>query len=58
MNNAHDRTWNRARKSKTWKMRHTHCWTWNIARNLTNEENEKLTWKDLECGEKTEKRAK
>ena len=29
---------------KTSKMRHKHCMTWNMARKLTNEENEKLTW--------------
>ena len=39
-------------------MRHTHCRTWNMARKLTNEENEKLTLQDLGYGEKTEKRVK
>ena len=31
-----------ARKLKTWKMRHKHSMTWNMARKLTNEENEKI----------------
>ena len=29
-------------------MRNVLCRTWNMARKVTNEENEKLTWKDLE----------
>ena len=37
---------------KQWKKRHTHCRTWNMARKLTNEENENLTWQELEYGEK------
>ena len=31
-------------EKKKWKMRHTHCRTWNMAKKLTNEENEKLKW--------------
>ena len=37
---------------KTGKMSHTHCRTWNMVRNLTNMENEKLTWQDMKYGEK------
>ena len=37
---------------KRFKMRHTHCRTWNMARKLTNDENENLTWQVLEYGEK------
>jgi hypothetical protein len=29
-------------------MRNKHCMTWNMARKLKNEENEKLTWEDQE----------
>ena len=52
MRNAHCRTWSMVRKLKTQEMRHTDCRTWNMARKLTNEENEKLTWQDLESCEK------
>ena len=37
---------------ETQKMRDTHCRTCTMARKLTNQENENLTWKDLEYGEK------
>ena len=40
------------KSEKTMKMRHTHCRTWNMARKLTNEENENLTWEELEYGKK------
>ena len=30
----------------------THCRTWNMARKMTNQENEKLTWQDMKYGEK------
>ena len=43
---------------KTWKMRNKKCMTWNMARKVKNEENEKCSLQDLEYGEKTEKRAK
>jgi hypothetical protein len=32
---------------------HTHCRTWNMARNPKNVENEKCTLQDLEYGKKT-----
>ena len=37
---------------KTWKMKIAHCRTWNMARKLTKNENQKLTWQDLEYGKK------
>ena len=40
------------KSEKTMKMRHTQCRTWNMAIKLTNEENENLTWQELEYGEK------
>ena len=43
---------------KTWKMRHKHCMTWNMARKLKNMENETHTHQELEYGEKPEKRGK
>ena len=43
------------KSEKTWKMRHTHCRTWNMARKVTNDENEAHTLQDLEYGKKTEK---
>jgi len=36
-------------------MRNTHCRTWNMARKLTNEENETHTLEHLEYGKKSEK---
>ena len=36
-------------------MRHKHGSTWNMARKLTNEENDRLTWKDVDYGEKHRK---
>ena len=40
-------------------MRNSHCSNWNMARKITNEENERLTWQDMKYGEKkTEKRGK
>ena len=45
MRNTQFRTGNMARKTeKGGKFRNVHCRKWNMARNLTNEENEKLTW--------------
>ena len=46
MRNTPCRILNMARNRKTWKRRHTHthCRTWNMARKMTNEENEKITW--------------
>ena len=35
-------------------MRHTNYRNWNMLRKLTNEENEKQTYKDLEYSQKTE----
>ena len=32
-------------------MRQIQCRTWNMARKLTNDENEKLTYWDMKCGE-------
>ena len=40
------------KSEKTMKRRHTQCRTWNMAIKLTNEENENLTWQELEYGEK------
>jgi hypothetical protein len=37
------------------KMRNTHSWNWEIARKLTNEENETHTLEHPEYGKKTEK---
>ena len=37
---------------KTWKLRNTHCRTWNMERKLTNDENEKHTCQDMKYGEK------
>ena len=37
---------------KNEKMRNTHCRTWNMARNLTIKLNEKLTWQDINNGQK------
>ena len=38
-------------------MRNSHCSNWNMARKITNEENERLTWQDMKYGEKkTEKK--
>jgi hypothetical protein len=39
-------------------MRKAHCRTWNMARKLNKNENEKLTLKDLDYGQKTEKGGK
>ena len=39
-------------KRKTWKMRNTHCRTWNMARKLKKVENETETLHDLEYGQK------
>ena len=58
MRNAHFRTGLWGEKCKTWKMRHKHCRTWKMVRKLTNEENEKDTWQDLEYIQKTEKHGK
>jgi hypothetical protein len=55
---THCRTWNKD-KNKTMKMKNTESRTWNMARKLTNEENEKSTLYDLEYVKKkknTEKR--
>ena len=38
------------------KMRNTHSWNWEIAKKLTNEENETHTLEHPEYGKKTEKR--
>ena len=40
------------------KMRDTHFRTCNMARKLTSEENENLTWQDLDMARNTEKREK
>ena len=39
-------------------MRNSHGRTWNMSRKLTNEENEKITWYDLEHCKKNEKAEK
>ena len=39
-------------------MRNAHCRTWIMARKLKNEENEKITWQELEYGEKKMKNVK
>ena len=33
-------------------MRNVHYRTWNMARKLNKKENEKLTWQDMEYGQK------
>ena len=49
-------TWNMARNTqKSEKSGNALFRTWNFARKLINEENEKLTWQVLEYGEKTDK---
>ena len=58
MINAHNRTWNKARKMKN-KENETHkLQDMDMARNLKNVENETQTLFDLEYGEKTGKRGK
>ena len=53
MRHTHCRTQNMARNNeKRENMRNVHGRTWNIARKLTNKENKKITWQDLEYGEK------
>ena len=37
-------------------MRIAHCGTWDMARKLTNSGKEKITWQDMERGEKPEKK--
>ena len=45
-------------KRKLWKMRNTHCRTWNVARNSEKRRNEKYTVLDLYYCEKTQEVAK
>ena len=40
------------KNSPTRKMKNSHCRTWNMARKVTKEENEKHTWQDMKYGEK------
>ena len=47
--------WRKKKKRKTWKKRHTHCRTWNIARNSENHEKCEIHKQDLGYGNKTEK---
>ena len=56
--NVHCRTWNMARKLKSWKMRNIPLTTRNIMKSLKNVKNEKCTLKDREYGEKTENHGK
>ena len=53
MRHKQGRNWNMARNNeKKLKINIAHCWIWNMARNLTNKEKEKLTQQDMKYGEK------